>query len=63
VELGNTETQLIATPDSAAPSATPDVSLPLKTIVFVLLGISALALFAGVSIPRAEASAETPAAK
>jgi hypothetical protein len=48
--------ELISTPESAAPSAAPDVSLPLKTIVFVLLGVSALALVAGVSIPRATAA-------
>jgi hypothetical protein len=48
--------ELISTPESAAPAATPDVSLPLKTIVLVLLGVSALALVAGVSIPRASAA-------
>ena len=60
MELGTTDSQLIATPEPSAPVATSDVGMPIKTIVLVLLGISALALFAGASLPRTSAAAETP---
>jgi hypothetical protein len=59
VELGNSDLEVIVA-EPAVAGATPDVSLPLKTIVLVLLGVSALALVAGISIPRATA-AEPPA--